>query len=62
MGMRVKWMEILMIIGTALGGLLTAVLFMITRNDASLWLLVIGLVGGAFLGLYIDKVISKEDY
>lgn len=62
MDMRVKWMEILMIIGTAFGGLLTAVLFMITRNDASLWLLVIGLVGGAFLGLYIDKVISKEDY
>lgn len=60
MDLRIEWMEILMALGAAVGGLLTVIIFIITASDLSLWLFAICLFGGAFLGLFIDKVIYKR--
>lgn len=60
MDYRVEWMEILMVLGSAVGGVFTVLLYAMTRNLASLWMFPLGLSGGAFLGLFIDKVIAGQ--
>jgi hypothetical protein len=56
---NIEWKEILMVFGTALGGILSAIFFLAYRNDAvkgtAFWLIILGLAGGAFLGLIIDR-------
>lgn len=59
MDLRIEWMNILMVLGSAVGGVLAALLFAITKNEASLWLFVLGLSGGAFLGWFIEYVLCR---
>jgi hypothetical protein len=60
MDLRIEWMEIFMALGAAVGGLLTVIIFIITASDLSLWLFAICLLGGAFLGFFIDKVLCRN--
>lgn len=60
MDSKIEWMNILMALGAGFGGLLSIILLAVTDNDSSLFLFVIGLFGGAFLGWFIEKFISKD--
>jgi len=57
MGYKIEWKEILMIIGSGAGGILSALLFAITRNDLSFTLFPLFTVGGWVLGFIIEKII-----
>lgn len=57
MGYKIEWKEILMIIGSGAGGILSALLFAITGNDLSFTLFPLFTVGGWVLGFIIEKII-----
>lgn len=60
MNLRIEWMNILMVLGATVGGLLSVLLFAITLDLNSLWSFVICLFGGAFLGLFIEKIVCRQ--
>lgn len=57
MDYKIEWKEILMIIGSGAGGILSGLLFAITRNDLSFTLFPLFMVGGWVLGFIIEKII-----
>lgn len=51
--MKTDWKEIMMILGASAGGILSVLLYIITKNNLSLMLFVLGLSGGWILGFII---------
>lgn len=52
--MDIDWEQILMILGASAGGILSILLYIITKNNLSLFLFVLGLLGGWVIGLFIE--------